>query len=133
MGRSQRVPVALNPEVYEQVKLYAHKEGKSMSEVMSIWVEEGLKGKIGVDNLDLISQIIREQLKAIIEPYIDRLAALSAKGTLFSGTAMLLNAEAISRFVDPEQQMDIQEAYDRAKRKAAQMTKIKIEKEWYDV
>ncbi|MDI9241924.1 hypothetical protein [Fusibacillus kribbianus] len=130
MARTPRIPVALKPESYEKLKLYAHKEGRSMSEVAAEYIEAGLKGEVGLDNIDLITKIIREQLNNVIEPYIDRLAALSAKGALYGATSMLLNAETISRFVDVDQQMDIQEAYNKAKARAVEITKIKIEKDW---
>lgn len=118
MPENPRINITYDPETYTQIKLLAHKEGKSMSEIIRIWTYEKLDGELSKNNIDFICKLIREQLKDVLQPSIDRLAAISAKGGVQSATAAYLTAETIARFVSPDLQEDIQEVYIQARKKA---------------
>lgn len=53
-----------------------------------------------------------------MRPSIDRLASLSAKTCVQSGTAAYLAAEAILKFVPAPRQQEVEEAYELARKKA---------------
>ena len=100
-------------------------EGKSMSEVVRTWTEERLNGEINVKNIALITDIIREQLNAVLQPGIERLAALSAKTCIQSSAAAYLTAETISRFLEDYEQEEFSEIYEKARKKGVAYTKNK--------
>lgn len=120
-----RINVQFNDDSYEQIKLLAHMEGKSMSEVVRTWTEERLNGEINVKNIALITDIIREQLNAVLQPGIERLAALSAKTCIQSSAAAYLTAETISRFLEDYEQEEFSEIYEKARKKGVAYTKNK--------
>lgn len=126
-NENKRINVTYLPEVYEQIKLIADKNGISMSEVVRDWSELGLNGELNVKNIDLLTDIIREQIEVVIRPLMDRLLALSAKTGISAGTSAYLSAEAISSFIPLELQKDFQEVYQLARRKAVVDMRKKIE------
>ena len=44
--KAKRIPVALDQETYDQLKSYAAKQGKSMSDVASSYISDGLRGTV---------------------------------------------------------------------------------------
>lgn len=126
MSEKPRINVTLDEETYLQIKLLAHKEGRSMSDLLRTWADEKLNGEITKNNLDFICGIIREQLKDTLQPSVERLAALCAKGCVQSSTAAYLTAETIAKFVPLELQEDVQEVYINARKKAVRYTQSKV-------
>lgn len=120
---SPRINVTFKDEDYEQIKLIADKRHCSMSEVCRSYVIDGLNGDLTKSNIDFISAIIREQLKIVLRPSVERLAALSAKTCMQASTSAYLNAEAIAKFVPVELQLDVQNAYNAARKKAVKYIK----------
>lgn len=123
----KRINVSFDLETYDQIQNIAYKKHQSMSELVRDWAIQSLKTQAGADNIDLITSIMREQLKDVLKPSIERLAALSAKTCVQSGTAAYLTAEAIARFVPEDLQMDVQESYEAARKKAVEYTQRKID------
>lgn len=121
-----RINVTFEKETFESIQNIANKQGISLSEVVRDFTLEGLKGTLGVEHIDLITEIIRSQLKSILNPEVERICALVAKTCITSATASFLSAETINRFVPTEQQSDVKEAYDAAYQKGIQYTKRKI-------
>lgn len=120
-----RINVTFDEASYNQIRLLAHKEGISMGELLRRWSAEKLNGELSKDNIDYICRIIREQLRDTLQPSVERLASLSAKGCVMSGAAAILSAEAIARFVSPDLQQDVQDTFTHAKKQAARYTQAK--------
>ena len=74
----------------------------------------------------MITHIIREQLRDILKPDIERLAALSAKTCVQSSTAAYLTAETISKFVPLQEQEEFRECYEKARKKGVEYTRRKL-------
>lgn len=110
---------------YEAIQKLAAKRKTSLNEVTRDFVIQGLNGTVTEDNIDFLVPIIREQLKSIIEPSIERLASLSAKTCVQSGTAAYLAADAILKWVPPAQREEVSESYESARKKALQYMKTK--------
>lgn len=123
----ERINVTFTTDTYNQIKLIAHKKNISMSEVCRRWIVDGLNGTLNADNMDFLIPIIREQLKSIIDPSINRLAALSAKTCVQAGTAAYLTAETINKFVPPAERMDVLDSYESARKKAVHYMKSKAD------
>lgn len=119
--------MTFEPEMFEQIKQIARKENKPIGAVIRDLIDDSLKMKVTTDNIDLVTQIIRTQLRDVLQPSVDRLAALSAKTCVQSATAAYLSAEAINRFVPPSQQEDVASTYEMARRKAVRYTKNRID------
>lgn len=124
-SNKERINVTFNADTYNKIKLIAHKQNISMSEVCRRWIEDGLNGTLNVDNIDFLVPIIKEQLKSILDPSVNRLAALSAKTCVQAGTAAYLTAETISKFVPPAERMDFVASYESARKKAVHYMKNK--------
>lgn len=124
MGR-HRITVSFDDEAYRQLKNISDKEVISLSETVRRYVQSGLNGNLAAENLDYISKIIREQLRCVMQPSVERLAALSAKTCIQAGTAAYLTAETIARFVPEEYQEDVAEVFEQARRKAVVYIKQK--------
>lgn len=118
LAESPRNNVAFEAEAYEQIQLLAAKQHTSMLEVVRNRALQGLSGDLNADNIGLITNIIRTQIQDVMRPSFERLASLSAKTCIQSGTAAYLSAEAILKFVPAPQQQELEESYELARKKA---------------
>lgn len=123
----ERINVTFDSDTFQKIKTIAHKQNRSMSDVCRDWVIQGLNGKLNSENLEFLTPIIREQLKSIIEPSINRLAALSAKTCIQASAGAYLSAEAINKFVPEEEREEVYICYEAARKKAVAYTKSRTE------
>ena len=121
----ERVTITLDKTTYTQLKNIADKNHISISEAVRRYLDAGLNGSLAASNIDYISNIIREQLRIVLQPSIERLASLSAKTCIQASTAAYLTAETIARFVPVELQEEVQQIYEDARKKGVRYTKIK--------
>ena len=122
--KAKRIPVALDQETYDQLKSYAAKQGKSMSDVASSYISDGLRGTVAADQIDLISRILREQLSSLMKDQTDRIAAQSYRAALNARAAVLLNAQVLDEIISDDDRDDFDELYNMAFKKAAQDLRI---------
>lgn len=118
-----RINVKFTKEDYDTIAGIAAKRGVSMSEVVREWTIQGINGTLTENNMEFIVPIIRKQLQDILSLQVERLAALSAKTCIQAGTSAYLTAEVISRFLPEAKQIDYQDAYDQARKKAVEYLK----------
>ena len=121
----ERVTVTLDADTYRQLKNIADKNHISIAEAMRRYIDAGLNGTLSESNINYISAIIREQLRIVMQPSVERLAALSAKTCIQASAAAYLTAETIARFVPLELQDDVHTVYEDARKKAVRYTKNK--------
>ena len=88
-------------------------------------IDQGMTINYQVQNIDLIERIIREQLFAILNPMMNRIAALQSKTCIQAATASYLNAEAINKFVPEKYQEEYLDVYEAARKKAIAYTRNK--------
>lgn len=113
-----RTSVTFDNETYRQLKLIADKNGDSIAETVRELVQRSLDGELAAANITFIADIIREQLRDVMQPYVERLAAISAKSGVQAGAAAYLAAEAIAKFVPDNMQAEVSETYEQARKKA---------------
>ena len=113
-----RTSVTFDDEIYRQLKLIADKNGDSVAGTVRDLVQRSLDGELAAANITFIAGIIREQLKDVMQPYVERLAAISAKSGVQAGAAAYLAAEAIAKFVPVNMQAEVSETYEQARKKA---------------
>lgn len=121
----ERITVTLDEKMYAQLKNIADKNHISLSEAVRRYVQTGLNGSLSEANIDYICKIVREQLRVVMQPSIERLASLSAKTCIQASAAAYLTAETIARFVPEELQEDVQLVYEEARKKGVRYTKTK--------
>lgn len=124
--------VLFTVEEFENLQRYAAKSNKSMSEVAREFVSQGLTGNLTQDNVDFLTPLIREQLKSVLTPMLERVSSLQAKACIQAGAAAYLSAEALASFVPISQQKDFLEAYEAARKKAVQYMRKGMEYEQDD-
>ena len=124
--QTKRINATFEVSDYEQIRNLAHKEGRTMSEIVREAAIDNLTVRINAENIDMITHIIREQLRDILKPDIERLAALSAKTCVQSSTAAYLTAETISKFVPLQEQEEFRECYEKARKKGVEYTRRKL-------
>ena len=113
-----RTSVTFDDEIYRQLKLIADKNGDSVAGTVRELVQRSLDGELAAANITFITGIMREQLKDVMQPYVERLAAISAKAGVQAGAAAYLAAEAIAKFVPDNMQAEVSETYEQARKKA---------------
>lgn len=84
------------------------------------------KIEVAADNIDLVTKIIDERLRAILKPHVERLASISVKGAIMSATSTFLNAQALADFVPVEKRRDLVETYEKARFKGVAYVKGKV-------
>ncbi len=126
-----RISITLIPQEYEQIQRIAASKNISMGELCRQYIVQGLHGAIAQDNIDFLVPIIREQLQLVLAPSVERLAKISVKSCVQAGAAAYLSAEALAKFVPEEYQMDFEESYETARKKAVRYLKgtVKINDE----
>lgn len=118
-----RISVTFDDDTYKQLKNIADRNHFSIAETVRRYTQETLNGQVNKDNLDMITRILREQIKVILERYFERIIALQAKTCVQAGTAAYLSAEALSSFVPDHLQKDFLDAYEAARKKAVLYTR----------
>lgn len=110
----------------EAINRYAEVKGYTFSEAVRQLCQKGLEIEVSNDNINLVVEIIDERLRAILKPQIERLASLSAKGSIMSATSTFLNAQALADLVPPNKQKDLVEIYEKARLKGVAYVKGKV-------
>lgn len=124
--QSYRINPTFTKSDYENIEKLAAQRGCKKSEIVRDLTLQGLNTAVTNDNLDFICKLIRQEIKHTQQPAFDRLASLNAKSCIMAATSAYLTAETIASFVPLEQQREVQEVYDAARRKALEYVKSKV-------
>lgn len=122
-----RITITLDPDIYQQIQEIANKRGLSMSDIIRQLLDISINTKITTENIDFLSNIMREQLRNILKPYMTRILSLESKTCIQAATSSYLCAETLNRFVPPNLRLDVEEAYRKAQNKAIRYVKSKTE------
>lgn len=120
-----RVNVTMELDCHKELAKLAAKKNCTIPELIRGFIDQGMTNNYCVDNIDLITDILNKQLKKLIDPAVNRIAALSSKACIQSATAAYLSAEAINKFVPVEERMDVKDAYEASRKKAIAYVKEK--------
>lgn len=119
------VTIRLADVEYENLKNVAAKTHQSMGAIARDYTIKGLSGEITQDNIEFLLPIIREQIRNIMEPLMERQIALTAKTCVQASTAAYLCADSILKFVPKEQRDEVRDSYEKARKKAVEYVKSK--------
>lgn len=126
-SKNPRISVTVTQHEYEQIQRLASVKAVSMGEICRQYIIQGLNGTITQDNIDFLVPIIRDQLQSLLTPSVERLAKISTKACVQAGAAAYLSAEALSKFVPEEYQINFEEAYEAARKKSVRYLKGKTD------
>ena len=115
--------ITFSDEQTEIIEKISRREGKAFADIVRGLCDEAIKIQVSKDNIDLVTDIIEERLRAILKPQVERLASISAKGAIMSATSTFLNAQALADFVPPEKRRDLVETYEKARLKGVAYVK----------
>lgn len=138
MGRKKgpeelrQVGVKLNMPVYEKIENISNATGDTISDVIRNLIEKGLTIELGQQQIDTISQILRQQIDIVMKPYMNRMIAVSVKGGVMSAATAFLNAQAMMDLVPDERRKDAKEMFTKAKAKGAVYMKAKLPEGYLD-
>lgn len=122
-----RINLTVEATTYAELEKLAAQKGKGVTipDVIREQIDRGLTTNYEVENIDLITRILQEQLSAMIVPAVERLAALNSKTCVQAATAAYLTAETINKFVPTQYQEDFNLVYEKAKKKGVAYTRNK--------
>lgn len=120
-----RMIFSTDQKTYDLINLIAAKKKCSNSEILRELINNSLQVNALNANMDLITEIVRNEILTALKPSVERLASLEVKTCMASATAMYLSAEALEKFVAPADRVQMQEAYSKARKKAVSYTKGK--------
>lgn len=124
-----KTTIRLDKKTYEQLNEIAKNRDEKLAFVIRKYIEKGLAIEYVDESKDIIATLIREQLDAVLKPYVKRLAALSSKSGHMSATAAFLNVQALMDLVPAEKRKNVREMYESARKKSAAYMKTKT-KDW---
>lgn len=120
---SKRISITFTDEQSEIIDKISKRENKSFADVVRSLCDEAIKLQVANDNIDLITEIIDERLRAILKPQVERLASISSKGAIMASTSVFLNAQALNDIVPPEKRRNVEEIYEKARLKGVAYVK----------
>lgn len=123
----QQVHLRVDEKTYEQIKKISAKNDQSVSDVIRKLIDDGLSLEVGNENKDLIASIVREELRAVLKPSVERLAKINSKSGHMSATAAFLNVQALMDLVPKEKQRAVRQMYEKARKMAVDYMKSTTE------
>lgn len=118
----------VSPEMDETVRKIATLENRTLSSVYRDLVEGGLAAAGYISGTASIATMVREAVDEAIKPQVERLAAISAKGTQISAAAFFLAAYAGKLNLPEDQQQDFDETAALARKLGVEYLKLAKDK-----
>jgi predicted DNA-binding protein len=113
--------VRVPKDLKAKLNAVAEERGEDTADVVRRFCEEGLNRHYAENNMDFIKVEIREALRDVLKPSIERLAKIGAKGSVSAGfTAMYMLVESLGR-----QNLDVKDIYSRARIKSVESLRSK--------
>ncbi|NFL43547.1 hypothetical protein FDB61_17930 [Clostridium botulinum] len=123
----KRYSICIDDKTYEILNNISKSEDKTLAEVTREIIKRGLAAEWVDENKDMVSSIVREELRAVLKPSVERLAKISSKAGHMSATAAFLNVQALMDLIPKERQRDVRPMYSKARKMAVDYMKNKTE------
>ena len=121
----QRRSVAFPTKQLEQLEKLAAKQNTTTSELIRKFIDKGLAVESYQDNIDFISKIVRQEVKAEISLQVERFVKIMMKvGYLTSGSYFLL-ARVFADFISPSMQQSYKDVEYKTRRMGIEYMKKK--------
>ena len=113
-----KVDVKISKSKKEQLEKYANKyHNGNVSMALREFIDKGLSINSYKEEISFLRQMINEELEATLNPYMNRLIAISSKGAVMSASSHFALADVLYRFVPPEHRRNLEEALVENKKK----------------
>lgn len=118
--------ILVTDEEYENVQKLAAKRNISMSQLGRDFINQGVNGQLTENNIEFIAPLLRNIIRDVSAPQVERLAKMISKTCIISATATYLTADAVYKWVPPEQRQEVNKSFDRAFQQGVLYNKNKV-------
>ena len=114
----KQLTVKVTEEKEQQLKKYANKyHNGNISIAIREFIDKGLAINSYKDEITFLKQMINEELEATLNPYMNRIIAISSKGAIMSASSHFSLAEVLATLVDPRYRRNLEEILTESKKK----------------
>ena len=114
--KNVQVTVVMSQDMYKSVKMVAASKHINMSDVIRSFIQKGLCVESYQDNIDFLSAIIRQEVKAEIGKQANRLASMFFKVGIIASGNYFMCARLMSDVISPSMQDDFKDINSNARR-----------------
>ena len=101
-----------------QLEKYANKNyNGNISMAIREFIDKGLSINSYKEDISLIREIINEELENTMNPYMNRLIAISSKGAIMSASSHFTLAEVLASLVEPRYRQTLEKTLTESKKK----------------
>lgn len=105
-------------DLYNAVKGMAAQNNVKLADICRELLEEAIDRRQGEQSQDYLLALVKRAVREELKPAEERLAKISAKNAITSGTSMFMNMQVIQ-----DRGYDAQELYGKARKKAVALLK----------
>lgn len=112
------VGIKIPKDKKRQLEKYANKHHNgNISIAIREFIDKGLAINSYKDEITFLRQMINEELEATLNPYMNRIIAISSKGAIMSASSHFSLAEVLASLVDPRYRRNLEEILTESKKK----------------
>lgn len=115
-NNSIQITVKVKPNIDEELKRLSAKTNRPVAELVREFIDKGLNINGYKNETDFIREQIREELKSILLPNIERLIKIIVKSGITSASSFFLTGKVLSELVAPSRQLELKEILEEAKK-----------------
>ena len=113
-----KVDVKISKNKKEQLEKYANKYyNGNVSMALREFIDKGLSINSYKEEISFLRQMINEELEATLNPYMNRLIAISSKGAVMSASSHFTLAEVLASLVEPRYRQTLEKTLTESKKK----------------
>jgi hypothetical protein len=114
--RNVQITVVLSQKMYEDVAAWAKVKHKTVSDVVRDFIKKGLSVEHYQENIDFLSGIIRQEVKAEMGKQANRLAAMLFKIGVLTAGNYFMAVRLMSDVISPSMQEDFKDINSNARK-----------------
>ena len=115
-GKTVQITVKVSEGKYESLKKLAASKHINMADVVRGFIDKGLAVQTYEDNIDFLSGIIRQEVKAEIGKQANRLAAMLFKIGVITAGNYFMSVRMLSDVISPSMQEDFRDINSNARK-----------------
>ena len=115
-GKTVQITARISEKKYEALKTLAASKHINMADIVRGFIDKGLSVQSYQDNIDFISGIVRQEVKAEIGKQANRLAAMLFKIGVISAGGYFMSVRLMSDVINPSMQEDFKDINSNARK-----------------
>ncbi len=113
-----QLSVKVTEEKEKQLKKYANKyHNGNVAMTIREFIDKGLSINSYKEDISLLREAINEELENTMNPYMNRLIAISSKGAIMSASSHFTLAEVLASLVEPRYRQTLEKTLTESKKK----------------